>query len=255
MDHVTHILMAYKLLKTCGCDVGASIYSVLPALDREPAHFHRVYAHVISNFPRMLTTATKIFCDYWPMSYPMDKKSYEFDRITADHDYYLQLAKDASVLLNDNSILTQKPELVGGGLSLLSHLYFDTYNNPVQAFLPDAVEPSGQWDFWRNVDYMLFRTRFYTDRGVAIFRTGILKSSIWDSAKINPYNMVKAMIIRLGDLSQPVTSYQTVDSKAKEYLRFLGFTKYVSVDKELAFCLSLEKEIEKLIRQTLDKVN
>jgi hypothetical protein len=250
MDHVTHLVMAYKLLESCGCRSGSSIYSVLPALDREPPHFHRVYAHIISNFPRMLTTATHIFCNHWPLELPVDLHSYEYDRINVDSEYYLSLVKKASALTNDDSMLDLKPELVGGGLALLSHLYFDTYNNPVQAFLPDSVYPSGQWDFWKSVDYFTFRTKFYTQESLSVFRKGVLESDVWD-AKIDPYGMIKAMIIRLGDLSQPSASYEIVDSKISEYLGFLGYNKYERVDRELQFCKDIEKEIELLIGESL----
>lgn len=252
MDHVTHLVMAYKLLKSCGCNPGSSIYSVLPALDREPPHFHRVYAHIISNFPRILTTATHIFCNDWPSGLSVDLPSYEYDRIKVDSEYYLSLVKKASALIDDDSMLELRPELVGAGLALLSHLYFDTYNNPVQAFLPDSVYPSGQWDFWKNVDYVKFRTRFYTEKALSVFRKGVLESKVWN-AKLDPHRMVKAMIIRLGDLSQPVISYEVVDSKISEYLGFLGCTKYERVDKELQFCRGLEKEMELLIQESLMK--
>lgn len=250
MDHVTHLVMTYKLLNSCGCDPGSSIYSVLPSLDREPAHFHRMYAHVISNFPRMLTNATHIFCDDWPLDFPLDTTSYEYERITTDSKYYMSLLKDAAAIVNDDSMLNPTPALLGGGLALLSHLYFDTYNNPVQAFLPNSVYPSGQWDFWKNVDYMEFRTKFYTEKAIAAFRKGFLESHIWN-AKVDPGKMVKAMIIRLGDLSQPVQGYEVVDSKINEFLGFLGSKEQGRVDEELQFCNNLEKEIEVLIRQSL----
>ena len=251
LDHVTHLVMVYKLLKSCRCFPGSGIYSVLPALDREPAHFHRVYAHIISNFPRMLINATHIFCDDWPLDLPLDENSYEFERISVDSKYYLSLVKKASEIIGDDSILDVRPDIMGGGLSLLSHLYFDTFNNPVQAFLPESVYPSGQWDFWKNVDYMLFRTKFYTESALSIFHKQVLQSEIWN-LDISPSKMIKAMIIRLGDLSQPVTSYEVVDDRVRNYLNFLGFTRYERVDKELQFCKKLEKEIGLMIRKSIE---
>jgi hypothetical protein len=182
----------------------------------------------------------------------VDTKSYEYDRISVDREYYLSLVREASVLVDDDSILELNQKLVGGGLALLSHLYFDTYNNPVQAFLPDSVYPSGQWDFWKNVDYMLFRTKFYTKKASSTFRKGILSSDVWN-VKIDPFRMIKAMIIRLGDMCQPMPSYEVVDSKISEYLGFLGYSKYERVDKELQFCKEVEKNIEALIYESIRK--
>ena len=70
---------------------------------------------------------------------------------------------------------------------------------------------------------------------------------------MDPFRVIKAMIIRLGDLCQPMPGYEVIDSKIREYLGFLGCTKYERVDKELQFCKDLEKEIEALIRESVKK--
>lgn len=248
MDHLTHIVMSYKLLQSCGCDKRAAIYSLLPVLDREPAHFHRVYGHIISNFPRILTTAIHVFVDN---SVSVDKGSYEYKRISEDKEYYLSLVKKASAIIKDDSILNPSSEKLDGGLSLLSHIYFDTYNNPVQTFLPDSVYSSGQWDFWRNVGYLTFRTKFYRDDVISVFRKELLNDKLWN-VKVNPYTLVKAMIIRLGDLSMPGVKYEVVDWKIREYLRFLGLDEYKRPDRELRFCKNLEKRITALIYECLN---
>jgi hypothetical protein len=248
MDHLTHIVMSYKLLQSCGCDKRAAIYSLLPALDREPAHFHRVYGHIISNFPKILTTAIHVFADD---SVSVDKGSYEYKRISKDREYFLSLAKEASAIINDDSILNPSSEKLDGGLSLLSHIYFDTYNNPVQAFLPDSVYSSGQWDFWRNIGYLTFRTNFYRDNVISAFRKGLFTDKLWN-VKVDPYTLVKAMIIRLGDLSLPGVEYEVVDWKIREYLRFLGLDEYRRPDQELRFCKNLEKRITALIYECLN---
>jgi hypothetical protein len=247
LDHLTHIVMSYKLLQSCGCDERAVIYSLLPALDREPAHFHRVYGHIISNFPKILTTAIHVFADN---NVSVNENSYEYERISKDREYYLSLVKTASAIIKDDSILNPSSRKLDGGLSLLSHIYFDTYNNPVQAFLPDAVHSSGQWDFWSNVGYLTFRTKFYRDNIISVFREELFNDKLWD-VKVDPYTLVKAMIIRLGDLSMPGVKYEVVDWKIREYLRFLGLDEYKRPDRELQFCKNLEKRITALIYECL----
>lgn len=248
MDNLTHIVMAYKLLESCGCDKEATLYSLLPALDREPPHFHRVYAHIISNFPKILTTAIRIFSDD---STAVDKVSYESKRLSEDRDLFLSLMKSASTLVNDDSILNPNSSKLSGGIALLSHIYFDTFNNPIQAFLPDSAYSSGQWDFWRDIGYLDFRTEFYREDVISTFRRLLLNDEIWN-AKIDPYTLVKAIIIRLGDLSQPVTKYEVVDWKIREYLRFLDCNEYKRPDKELQFCKNLERRITELIHECLE---
>jgi len=239
--------MSYKLLQSCGCDKRAAIYSLLPALDKEPAHFHRVYGHIISNFPKILTTAIHVHADN---SVSVDKGSYEYKRISEDKEYYLSLVKKASAIIKDDSILNPNSEKLDGSISLLSHIYFDTYNNPVQAFLPDSVYSSGQWDFWRNVGYLTFRTKFYRDDVISVFRKELLNDKLWN-VKVDPYTLVKAMIIRLGDLSLPGVKYEVIDWKIREYLRFLGLDEYRRPDRELQFCKNLEKRITALIYECL----
>ena len=247
MDHLTHIGMAYKLLESCGCDKRAALYSLLPAIDRQPAHFHRVYAHIISNFPKIITTAIHVFSDN---SVPVDKNSYEYKRISDDKKYFLKLTEAASPTINDNSISDPSSDKVSGGVALLSHIYFDTFNNPVQAFLPESVYSSGQWEFWKNVGYLTFRSKFYRKDIIQTFRERLLDDKIWDT-KVDPYTLIKAMIVRMGDLSQPGIGYEIVDWKIREYLRFLGCDEYKRPDRELQFCKKLEKKIESLIYECL----
>ena len=248
MDHLTHVVMSYKLLQSCGCDKSCSIYSLLPALDREPAHFHRVYGHIISNFPTIIASAIHVFADE---SYPVDESSYEFGRVKEDKEYFLDLAKQASSIIDDDSILNPCADKLGAGISLLSHIYFDTYNNPVQAFLPDSVHSSGQWDFWKTIGYLSFRTNFYREDIISAFRKRLFEDKIWDE-KLNPYALIKAMIIRLGDLASPGVKYEVVDWKMREYLRFLGLDEYKRPDNELRFCKNLETRITALIRECLN---
>ena len=60
MDWRTHVVLSAKLLQSCDLDKGAAIYSNLPAIDSKPAHYHRVYAHIMENQPSILDVGMEI---------------------------------------------------------------------------------------------------------------------------------------------------------------------------------------------------
>jgi hypothetical protein len=55
------MVLAAKLLDSAKLDVGAAIYSVIPVIDQKPAHFHRVYAHILENQPDFLDVTIELF--------------------------------------------------------------------------------------------------------------------------------------------------------------------------------------------------
>lgn len=61
MDWGTHVVLAPKLLESCGLDKGTAIYSSLPTIDSKPARYHRVYAHILENRPSTLDVASETF--------------------------------------------------------------------------------------------------------------------------------------------------------------------------------------------------
>ena len=61
MDCGTPVVLAAKLLQSCGLYKGAAIYSNLPTIDSKPAHYHRVYAHILENQPSILDVALETF--------------------------------------------------------------------------------------------------------------------------------------------------------------------------------------------------
>jgi len=250
MDHSTHVSMAYKLLESSECDKAASIYSLLPAIDREPAHFHRVHAHIISNFPKILSSSIYILADTEVKESVIDGNSYEYQRIKEDKEYFEDLMKKALPVVGDNAILQPSSDLVSAGLALLSHIYFDTFNNPVQAFLPESPYASGQWNFWANIGYLNFREKFYSKNVIQDFRERLFNDRIWNT-KLDPFILIKCIIIRMGDLSRPGIEYEIIDNRIRNFLRFLDCNEYLRPGKELQFCKKLEQKIEQLIAECL----
>lgn len=263
MDHITHISMAYRILEVCDLDKAATIYSLLPAIDRIPDHYHRLYAHIIDNFPCTLVSALQVYADhkvdrFWRFERggyyqeKIDEQSYTFQRVKEDKDYFMKIVKSVTPLIGEYSSLPPSQDIESAAIALLSHIYFDTFNNPVQAFLPDSVCASGQWDFWSNVGYMNFRERFYNENIIQDFRKQLFENQIWNT-KLDPFTLIKSILIRMGDLSRPGIEYEVVDNKIRDFLRLLDCNEYLRPDRELKFCKTLEKTIEQLIIGCINK--
>lgn len=276
MDWGTHMVLAAKLLGSCNMNRGAAIYSNLPAIDLKPAHYHRVYAHILENQPDILDVAMEVFGseeiasrDFAALTERMavkinslkerlkrtsgyeernvlEKKIYAYTRITEEAETFVGLADKAKELLSDDSVSKISSDKMSAGVSLVSHIYFDTFNNPVQAFLPYSSLPSGQWDFWDQIDYMRFRSEFYNDDNIATFRREIARSETW-KVKLTPAALIKAMIIRVGELSQPAIKYEAIDWSIRKFLRYMDINEYYRADVELKFCRNIEADIIRII--------
>lgn len=280
MDWGTHIVLSAKLLKSCRLDVGAAIYSVIPVIDKEPAHFHRVYAHILENQPDFLDIALEIFTtkevrdkNYSALNKRIDskiaalkeqlsavatddslkrrmleKKIYAYKRISEETPVFMGHLEKASSLVKDPKVEEISSDKLSAGLSLLSHTYFDTFNNPVQVFLPGCSFCSAQWEFWMRIDYMKFREVFYKTENVVPFRRKIARSPVWKTV-LNPNAMIKAMIIRLGEMGQPAIPYEIVDMGIRDFMRYMQIDDYQRADKELAFCHAVEEKIREIVYQ------
>ncbi len=248
MDWGSHIVLASKLLGSCGLDRGAAIYSNLPAIDSKPAHFHRVYAHILENLPVILDAGIDVFNGSEYKDYKSYQEEYAYTRIRGEYDEFLKLTREGSVLLDDDSVAIISSDKMSAAVSLVSHLFFDLFNNPVQAFLPYNSRPSAQWDFWDSIDYMKFRGEFYNEENIIDFRIRIAESNVWDG-DYSPAKMIKAMIVRIGEMAEPSITYEVVDNAVRKFLRYMDINEYLRIDKELAFCHRVEKNIVEIISE------
>jgi hypothetical protein len=278
MDWGTHVVLAAKLLKSCGLDTGAAIYSVIPVIDKEPAHFHRVYAHILENQPSMLDAALEVFgsreirernMDALKASTKkkiddmnkkiaklppvadeerrsMEKLAYAYDRITAEAPAFLKHAEDARELVGDPKVSVISKDKMSAGVSLISHTFFDTWNNPVQVFLPFSSLCSAQWAFWDNIDYLRFRGDFYKPTAIVPFRREIAANPIWNT-KLKPEAIIKATIIRLGEMGKPAIPYEVIDVGIRNFMRYMDINEYQRVDNEITFLRQLEEIVTSTI--------
>ncbi|MFQ5881664.1 MAG: hypothetical protein ACE5I9_04230 [Candidatus Methylomirabilales bacterium] len=278
MDWGTHVVLAAKLLKSCGLDPGAAVYSDIPVIDNKPAHFHRVYAHILENFPDFLDVALEVFgsaefaqrdfaalnqrmegkvkeleahLNILPASDEMgrrlvEKKIYAHRRIVEEAPVFAEHLKVAATLVGDPQVSRASTDRLAAALSLLSHPYFDVWNNPVQFFLPDCAFASARWEFWPQIDYMKFRGDFYKDQCISRFRREMVQLSFWNTS-LQPEAIIKTLIIRMGEMGAPTIPYEVVDWGIRRFLRYLGIDQYQRANKEIDFCHTLEVEIDRLI--------
>jgi hypothetical protein len=153
MDWGTHVVLAAKLLESCGLDKGAAIYSVIPVIDKEPPHFHRVYAHILENQPEFLDVAMEVLngngvssnnftalhrkkeekinqlnkelAGLSPDDYEgrtkLEKKIYAHRRIVEEAPGFLSHAEDAVKIVEDESVRKISKDKLSAAVSLLSH--------------------------------------------------------------------------------------------------------------------------------------
>lgn len=278
MDWGTHVVLAAKMLKTCGLDPGAAVYSDIPVIDNTPAHYHRVYAHILENFPDFLDVAIEVFGspefarrDFSALRQRMETKVKEFEahldilpasddkgrqlterkiyahrRIVEECPVFSKHLETAASLVGDPQVSRVSTDRLAAALSLVSHPYFDVWNNPVQFFLPNSAFASARWEFWTKVDYMKFRGDFYKEKNITRFRQEMVQHPLWN-VSLEPEAMIKALIIRMGEMGAPAIPYETVDWGIRRFLRNLGIDKYQRAPKEIEFCHQLETEIDNLI--------
>ncbi|MFH1779160.1 MAG: hypothetical protein ABH847_03900 [Candidatus Omnitrophota bacterium] len=278
MDWGTHMVLAAKLLESSKLDLGAAIYSVIPVIDQKPAHFHRVYAHILENQPDFLDVTLELFkrpevlkrdfkaleqfisgkasqlekeFNETPSSDTIkrrriEKRIYAFKRIGEETPEFLKLLDDARDVVGDARVTKISTDKLSAAVSLLSHTFFDTFNNPVQLFLPNCSYCSAQWEFWSKIDYMKFRGDFYKPENIVPFRRAIAASKVWNTA-LKPEALMKAMIIRLGEMGEPAIPYEIVDMGVRDFLRYMDVNEYQRADMELKFLRDLEDEISSII--------
>ncbi|MGR3296137.1 MAG: hypothetical protein ACUZ8A_07925 [Candidatus Bathyanammoxibius sp.] len=278
MDWGTHVVLAAKLLESCGLNKGSAIYSVIPVIDKEPPHFHRVYAHILANQPEFLDVAIEVFdcqevrdrdfealnkrieakvqdlkrelesvkSDGHEARHQLEHRIYAYTRIAEETPGFVRHAEAAVDIVGDKSVENISKDKMSAAVSLISHIYFDLWNNPVQVFLPESSYCSAQWEFWTDIDYMRFRLDFYKPESIIAFRKEIAASPVWNK-KLSPESMIKAMIIRVGEGGQPSIPYEVVDQGIRDFMRYLEIDTYQRADEELAFCHELEDTIREII--------
>lgn len=259
MDDITHVALSAKLLEVCDCEKSAAIFSLVPFIDKSYPNLVGVYAHSIGIQPKLLDNAIEIFTK---TKTEAAKTSYEYNMIKEESGNMLAILGKAIEGIGKKGITNDK---VSAALGLISHAYFDSFLRPVHFFLPYSAACSGQWEYWNNVDYIQLRESFGKKEFLFEFRKEVLNNKVWsEKAKLevfplivqrrllkekslgkpfDPRAMIKAIIIRMGELANPSPNYEVIDFSIRHCLRHIGIDEYVRVDREIEFLRNFERVV------------
>jgi len=217
MDLATHLVLAERLLETCGLPGGGAVYAVLPEMDVKPAHYHRQFANILLYQPTIIDAAIEILRrpeaatrDFAALRAALApaladltaevarlrvdgtaekaavreavNRHYCVTRLTEDLEtFFAEL--DRAVPSLGPGILEVSTDRMAAAVAFLSHTYFLTYTYPPMPFLPFSPMAAQQIAFVEAVDYFEF-TGIFARPGhpeAEAFRRTILEAQdLWD---------------------------------------------------------------------------
>jgi len=219
MDSQTHVSFASEVLKTVGGDTSYAVFSLLPALDREPPHQHRLMLHSFFALPvlvRHLPAPGRGSVEQsplpnpgsgiesgkqtlWGEECPLDGYVRErLPRGIGERRWNEELERQLSRV--DISEPKSRAEF---SLAFATHLFLDTWNNPVQCFVPWSDACSYQWGLFQREEYFVFRVGLYERECITSLRGSALDSKSWPAHSSDAVGLLLGIIDYMKDLSRP----------------------------------------------------
>ena len=281
MHDKNHIQFATQILRICQLDERAAYLANLPSFIRQKHTYNNVFIQPLSHLPDMLEVVVHIFTSLDEQGHDEQKtlefmkpvlKSLQQDMQNSTnymeryyyhrkHFFYQQILMALTEISDQYTSLSGEKRIPKslfdkeneGALfiSFLSFVYFGLWLAPRQLFFPMSSFCSGSWDLWGRIDYFKLLEEFLPESEVAFF-PAIYNSPIWDE-KLEPFPLIKAMLIRMGEKGSPSISYSIIDMTVREFLRFLGLNEYKRADAELEFLKNYESYQEELFRKQFKK--
>ncbi len=230
MDSRSHIEFARRLLKKeNSIEVLGALF---PQIDRQPAVLHRNFAHHLNK--AIPITRDGLAC---LSGIPTDggtKNPYVLERLQQEKSRIVAYIPEVQipVVLNEN---IESGALVG----FVSHLYLDTFNQPVQAFTPHKSNCAGQFLLWDKIGD--FRYQLYVEGAVEALRKDWLKSSIWNTSYSHK-DLLYGMTYRLGVLAD----IPTEGDLFQKTIRSLGLNSDNKNLQTIAWLQEMEHELSAL---------
>ena len=276
MNFSSHLEFCKAVSNVCSQDSRTSYFGNLPAYISRGQFYNSAHTYALSNLPELLEIAVGTFALF--EKYKLDETQtreslkpiiesiqQEIQNSTNfNHRYYYkkQILFYTQILDHSKELISQylnlsgeqglpldeffKNNQLGFFLSFISYIYFDLWVAPRQLFFPGKSTCSGAWDVWENIDYFQLTEHIHVNEGFIGFGPALYEHSFWNE-KLDPEAMVKAMIIRMGELGKPAIPYSIVDWNIRIFLRFLGVSDYKRCDRELEFLKSHERIFDQLL--------
>lgn len=265
MDPVMYLILADKFDEICGCKKDNLVYSLVPSIDDKPEYMRRLYTHNLDKLHLLLDSALSIFGN---KKTDVAKKSYPYVRLSEEKESILDTLGKSKGILGLKSI-NMGDDRVTSALAALSHIYLDSFVYPVQFFLPHSSVCSGQWDFWDKVNYLELIKKIHQKETIKSLSGKLLKSDVWKTKfkaedfpvivkrrllkekllgkSLSPEAMIKAIIIRMGELARPSINYEVIDFSIRSFFTYLGVKQYLRMDREIRFLRIFEEEFMKIL--------
>lgn len=191
MDSLTHVEFAQDLMRAAGARDWHAIACLFPQIDREPPTLHRLHAHALRKARWLTRMGMNVLAG--AMDPAASGCRYEWERFHTEKPRLLAYAERFGLTPTDEI------DDLAGQLGFVSHLYLDTFNQPVQAFTPFTAAGSGQYALWERLGD--FRKELYVGPVIADLRAEFRRRSPVARHSAPPAAWLWAMARRLGDLS------------------------------------------------------
>jgi len=198
MDSTSHVYFAYRLHQVSKTQTQALVCSLFPQVDRQPPYFHRLYAHSVAQIPILGPLGVAIVWNHDSGHTPPTPTTNIHTRFSEEKNRFLSYSSLVSKAFSGSTISSEPPDYLSTVISYLSHIYLDTFNNPVQAFTPNIPHVCCQMSLWKQLDPIAFRVNLYAPSTIARFHRDMFLNGEWDQS-IEPHALVHALIQKTAD--------------------------------------------------------
>ncbi|MBU4353019.1 MAG: hypothetical protein KKA65_02580 [Nanoarchaeota archaeon] len=263
MQQNIYLEFSRNLMEKCGLNEEGIIFSLIPNLDHNLSYLQDSYFHSLENLPNLIEASLAIFHG---QKSDISKNSLTFNIIKENSQNLLKNYSQFRSKYNFKAgeIISKDKEVLA--LAILSHIYLDSFERPLQFFLPHSPFCSGNWLLWDKINYHDFKEKFHQSNELLInkkdiwnikiteenFKDIIKKRLIKENAFSKPLShlsMIKAIIVRMAENAAPSINYEIVDYNIRKLFRYLGINEFIRIDREMEFFRRLENNLSKAFEQ------
>lgn len=251
MDSYSHIFFAAQLFEKINVEKEIAIFSLLPALDREPPHQHRLMVHTLFSLPSIIkelqvppnsSMAESEYEQYIRGRLPLGIGEMKFDRLLKEQAQNINFNDPQSLL-----------KII---FAFTTHLFLDTWNNPIQCFTPWSYSCAFQWNMLNEKNFFNFRLNFYKKESLIRFQEKLILTFSKIDPPSNLLLLLLSLIKYLGEISQPKLEIASIDKMTAEILSKMNIhfheKQFYSIPKIYnSFWETMEKAISDSIKYSL----